>query len=359
MAVAFVVATVSYVADRAADPPPRPARRRPAGSGGSACGCTRRRSPRRSPHSWSLSGWSATVDGHRRAMPLAGWTPMTVPAHGEPVPTTTVIAARLRPARHPRRPSAAPHGRRRLGRPGRSATRGRPSRAEPSRQRCRPAHRGRPRVHDHAGRRDRRRRRVADGAVPRLAARRGSTTAFEFQPDVMLAMWGAWEVYDHRVGDEVLVAGTPEYGARLRAGAWRRASTCVTAVAPDDAARVRDGARACTRPGWRSEAQSSPRNDPERLAWINERTARRGGRATPGASWSSTSARCCAPAGEPIDRGRRRRTAREDGVHFTPEFSPTVWAYIESAGPALARRPGTGRQRLSDRRTWGGHRAWR
>ena len=44
------------------------------------------------------------------------------------------------------------------------------------------------------------------------------TTAFGFQPDVMLVMWGAWEVYDHRVGDEVLVAGHAEYGLAVRAG---------------------------------------------------------------------------------------------------------------------------------------------
>ena len=49
---------------------------------------------------------------------------------------------------------------------------------------------------------------------------------------------------------------------------------------------------------------------------------------------------------------------REDGVHFTPEFSPTVWAYIEAQVRPWLAVPH--RSAAAERSTeWGGHRAWR
>ena len=51
-----------------------------------------------------------------------------------------------------------------------------------------------------------------------------SATAFDQQPDVVVAVWGAWEVFDHRDGATLLQAGTPAFArrGRRRGGARRR-----------------------------------------------------------------------------------------------------------------------------------------
>ena len=71
----------------------------------------------------------------------------------------------------------------------------------------------------------------------------------------------------------------------------------------------------------------SARNDPDELRWINQRTAavarRYGGRAMV----VDLGPLVC-PGGRALDEVGGV-VARADGVHFTPEFAPRAWDFVE------------------------------
>ena len=320
MAVAFVVATVSYFLIE------QPIRRH--GLRGAA-GRLRRVGLRVHPAAIAavlvlvVLVVVRTSTGTLASDPAAGWTPMIVPAHGEPVPTTSIPPGYVLPGIPEDRPLrlvvAGDSVAWSIGYPWENGRAERPDSVADLRIVANLGCTITPGVP------------IVEGVEwpPVLCPdwpRAWETTAFGFQPDVMLVMWGAWEVYDHRVGDEVLVAGTPEYGLAYEQG-MAESIDLVTSVAP--ATRLVYATVTCMHEaGLALGGESSPRNDPERLAWVNERTARVAA-GHPGRILVVDLDPLLCPGGEPIDR-IDGMDPREDGVHFTPEFSPTVWAYIEA-----------------------------
>jgi peptidoglycan/LPS O-acetylase OafA/YrhL len=166
-------------------------------------------------------------------------------------------------------------------------------------------------------------------------------TAAEFQPDVLVVMWGAWEVFDHRIGGRLLVAGSPEF-----AEAYRRAVSdsidMVAAVAPNT--RVVFATVPCM--NERNPflgMQDSPRNEPANLAWINARTAEVVAQHPGRATLVDLGPLACR-GGTPIEE-QGGVPVREDGIHFTHEYAPVVWDHIVTSvrpwlsAPSATRRP--------------------
>jgi hypothetical protein len=167
----------------------------------------------------------------------------------------------------------------------------------------------------------------------RAAAR---DVGFTMQPDVVVALWGPWEVYDHVDGGRVLRSGTDEFAA-----AYQRA----LAASIDETVSVAPAARFALltvpcmeeRTAWLGGADS-PRNDPARLAWVNDLTAEVADRYGDRARLVDLGPLLC-PGGRTVTE-RDGMTVRSDGVHFDAEFAPTVWGYVdERIRPWLA-RPG-------------------
>lgn len=165
--------------------------------------------------------------------------------------------------------------------------------------------------------------------------------ASQMQPDVVVTVWGAWEVYDHMDGDRRLRAGTREAGTAYQGGVAATIDETV-AVAPNT--RFVFLTVPCMEERTpRLGGTDSPRNDPEMLAWVNDHTrevvAGYGGRA----KVVDLGPLVC-PGGEAVDEVDGV-TARDDGVHFSSEFAPAVWDFVEErirpwlARPAIAERP--------------------
>jgi hypothetical protein len=157
-----------------------------------------------------------------------------------------------------------------------------------------------------------------------------------FQPDVVVAVWGAWEVYDHQQGEDLLRAGTPEFAAAYQRALADSIDRTV-AAAPD--ARFAFVTVPCMddRNLWVGGLDDR-RNHPENLAWINARTAEVAARFGDRALVVDAGPLLC-PGGR-FAREVDGVVAREDGIHLTPRFAPVMWRYIEERIRPWLARPG-------------------
>lgn len=162
--------------------------------------------------------------------------------------------------------------------------------------------------------------------------------AAESRPDVVLVQFGAWEVYDHLIDGETVRSGTPEMRDLIRAGLDRGVSSL---LAVDPSVRLALVGAPCMRErDPRLGGTSSERNDPERLAWVNEVFADYVADLGPRATYLDLGELLC-PGGtfrEEIDGVE----IRPDGSHYGEGTSTAVWAWLEPRLLAQARTPVTG-----------------
>ncbi len=90
----------------------------------------------------------------------------------------------------------------------------------------------------------------------------------EHPPDVVLIQFGAWEVYDHLVDGETVESGTPEMEQLIREG-LDAGIGALLAVTPNVRFAL-VGAPCMRERDARLGGSESERNDPERVAWVNE-----------------------------------------------------------------------------------------
>jgi hypothetical protein len=162
---------------------------------------------------------------------------------------------------------------------------------------------------------------------------RWRTVAFGLQPDLVVVLWGAWEVFDHRDGGRLLRFGTPEFAAAYQRSLAESIDATI-AVAPDT--RFAFLTVPCMEDlETRLGSPDSPRNDPDKLRWVNDLTAAVAAGYGPRAT--------VVDLGPLVCRGGRAVgevdgvTTRDDGVHFTGEFAPEVWRLVrEQTGDWLA-----------------------
>lgn len=163
-------------------------------------------------------------------------------------------------------------------------------------------------------------------------------TAFDFRPDVVVAMWGAWEVFDHRHDDRTLVAGTPEFAAAYEE-ALAESMDMVAAVSPDT--RFVFAVVPCmTENNPFLGGAESPRNDPANIQWINEHTASVVARYAGRALLVDLGPLVC-DGGVPLEEVDGV-VPRSDGIHFSRDYAAVAWRYIDErmrpwlAAPAIA-----------------------
>jgi len=159
--------------------------------------------------------------------------------------------------------------------------------------------------------------------------------AYTHQADLVLALWGPWEVYDHRLPDgEVLHPRTAAMAA-----AYQQALTSgidgTVAARPD--VRVALMTVPCLRErNAQLGGTESPRNNPANLAWVNQQTAQVA-RSFGGRVLTVDLGPLVCPGGHWVDR-IGGVVVRTDGVHFSPKITPVVWAYVMAqVRPWLAR----------------------
>jgi len=151
------------------------------------------------------------------------------------------------------------------------------------------------------------------------------------RPDVALLVVGAWEVYDKRVGDRTLRVGTAEY-ERYLDGELR--------LAYDTLARRSPRIAMLNVPCYRQRQaglgpESAVRNDPARVAWLNQVLARFVAARRDRVVLIDLHGLLC-PGGRYRDRLDGRQV-RDDGVHFSPDGADLVWRWL---GPQLRRLAG-------------------
>jgi hypothetical protein len=150
-------------------------------------------------------------------------------------------------------------------------------------------------------------------------------TAFDFRPDVVVAMWGAWEVFDHRIDDQTLVAGTPEFGAAYEQ-ALAESIEMVAAVSPDT--RIVFAVVPCmTEHNPFLGGAESPRNDPANIQWVNEHTAAVTARYAGRTMLVDLGPLVC-EAGVPLAEVDGL-VPRPDGIHFSDDYAAVAWRYID------------------------------
>lgn len=159
--------------------------------------------------------------------------------------------------------------------------------------------------------------------------------AAQFQPDVALVQFGAWEVYDYKVGPRTVPSGTPEMARLIREG-LDRGVAALLAVKPD-VRFVFLGAPCMQEEHLELGGDSSERNDPERVAWFNEVVE---GYATDLGARSSYVALgdLLCPDGEQVDQ-LDGVTVHTDGVHFTHEGTGPIWRWLADRILPVARQP--------------------
>ncbi len=154
-------------------------------------------------------------------------------------------------------------------------------------------------------------------------------------PDVVLVQFGAWEVYDHLVDGRTVRSGTAEMRDLVRAGLDRGVGAL---LAVDPAVRLVFVGSPCMRErDARLGGASSERNDPERVAWVNEVISDYAADVGPRAVYLDLGELLC-PDGrflEAIDGVE----VRPDGSHYGDGTSDAVWRWFEPRIVAHARTP--------------------
>jgi hypothetical protein len=150
--------------------------------------------------------------------------------------------------------------------------------------------------------------------------------AFDFQPDVVVSMWGAWEVYDHVVDGALLHSGTPEFAEAYQQALADNIDETV-AVAPNVRFAFLTVPCMRERSPWLGGAES-PRNDPANLAWVNDLTAEVAAGYGDRATVVDLGPLLC-PDGEVLTTvdGVQLRT---DGVHFSGPSAAIVWDHVDA-----------------------------
>ena len=161
--------------------------------------------------------------------------------------------------------------------------------------------------------------------------------AAERDPDVVVMVFGAWEVYDYMQDGQRLRNGTPEMAAAIRRG-LESGVQAVLDVDPD--VRIAMIGAPCMRPEDTQLGPTNPateRADPERLAWVNAQFAAFAESLGPRASYSDLGELLC-PDGvflEEIDGVE----IRPDGFHYEPGSTGPTWGWLGPRIVELARTP--------------------
>ncbi len=161
--------------------------------------------------------------------------------------------------------------------------------------------------------------------------------AANVDPDVVVLVFGAWEVYDYEQEGQRLVNGTPEMADAMRAG-LDSGVAAVLAVSPE--ARFLLVGAPCMRPEELSLGPNDPareRLDPDRLAWVNAQFAAYAEALGPRAAYADLGELLC-PGGvfqEEIDGVE----VRPDGFHYEPETTGPTWGWLAPHIRALAATP--------------------
>ena len=144
------------------------------------------------------------------------------------------------------------------------------------------------------------------------------------RPDVVVLMLGLGELYDRRVGDEVVEFGTPRYRDWLLAEIDRRRE-----LVRGHAGRFAVATVLCMRiSADASDKTAQLANDPSRLAWLNA-TIRSYNATHPGVPLIDLYSTVCADGyTEEVDGV----TLRDDGIHLNAAGAAIVWQRV---GPQL------------------------
>jgi peptidoglycan/LPS O-acetylase OafA/YrhL len=154
-----------------------------------------------------------------------------------------------------------------------------------------------------------------------------------FDPDVSLVMVGAWEVYDRKVDGRTLRVGTPEYESYLDSEMETALGIAGSRGAPVALLNV----PCYHQPNQQLGDPPSERNDPARVAWVNQVFQRIVDRHPQRLRFIDLGGFLC-PGGhdaEDIDGVK----VRIDGVHFTPEGAGVVWRWLAPQLVDLATHP--------------------
>lgn len=172
-------------------------------------------------------------------------------------------------------------------------------------------------------------RSVGGQVMPNLAAcadweERWTQEVATSNPDLVVLMLGLGELYDRKVGNEIVEFGTPAYREWLLAEIDRRRE-----LVRGHADRFAVATMPCV--GISADAadrNSQLANDPERLAWLND-TIRSYSETHPGVSLIDLHGTVCAGGyTEEVDGV----TLRDDGIHLNAAGASIVWQRI---GPQL------------------------
>jgi peptidoglycan/LPS O-acetylase OafA/YrhL len=154
-------------------------------------------------------------------------------------------------------------------------------------------------------------------------------------PDIVLVMFGAWEVYDHKVGDDRLRSGTPELAGAIRDG-LDAGIEAVLSVKPD-VRFVFLGAPCMREDDPRLGGAKSERNDPERVAWVNGVFEDYADDLGPRARFVDLGDLLC-PGGE-FRESLGDGELRPDGKHYDRALTTPVWAWLAERVVPFARTP--------------------
>jgi hypothetical protein len=147
-----------------------------------------------------------------------------------------------------------------------------------------------------------------------------------FDPDITVIMVGAWEVYDRKVDGRMLRVGTPEYERYLDS----EMELALGIVAERGAPIALMNVPCYDQPNLQLGDPPSERNDPARVAWLNQVFQRIVARHTKRLHLIDVGSFLC-PGGHDAQKMNGVQV-RRDGVHFTPEGAGLVWRWM---GPQL------------------------
>ncbi|MGI8936826.1 MAG: acyltransferase family protein [Iamia sp.] len=155
------------------------------------------------------------------------------------------------------------------------------------------------------------------------------------QPDVVVIQYGAWEVFDHKQGTDVVEAGTAEMETAIRDGFDRGIET-VLEVKPHTRFLV-VGAPCMNEQNDRLGGSTSPRNDPAAVAWVDRVFEDYADDLGDQAAYADLGELLC-PGGEFLaDLGEGE--VRPDGSHYAEELTGPVWAWLTERIVPFARTP--------------------